>query len=193
MRFPHLWKTLWNTWSGEFLNCEKVLKSTIRTNRFVNSRMRTVTDPSLAPQHLNQIWHEVIEQLPQVSAQQRAYLQLATPAALLEGIAVISVPNARTKDLIEHDFGEPIRQALSNVLGKPMSVAVSITTTSTTHTEPSSIPTPTPTPAPAPSFEPQHQLQPEREPDPEPPAHAPAQAPAQAPARGRVPQGNSGA
>ncbi|WP_444861402.1 chromosomal replication initiator protein DnaA [Corynebacterium kozikiae] len=138
--------------------------------------MRTVTDPSLAPQHLNQIWHEVIEQLPQVSAQQRAYLQLATPAALLEGIAVISVPNARTKDLIEHDLGEPIRQALSNVLGKPMSVAVSITTTSTTHTEPSSIPTPTPTPAPAPAFEPQHQLQPEREPDPEPPAPAPAPA-----------------
>lgn len=92
-----------------------------------------MTEPSHPPSDLNQLWREVIDQLqqqpdiPAISPQQRAYLHLAHPAAVVEGIAVISVPNSRTKELIERDLGEHIRNVLSAKLGKPMTLAVSVT------------------------------------------------------------------
>ncbi|MCW6008897.1 chromosomal replication initiator protein DnaA [Micromonospora sp. CPCC 205371] len=61
-----------------------------------------------------------------VSAQQRAYLRLTRLGAIVEDIALLSVPDAFTRDVIESRLRPAITDALSRRLGRPIQVAVTI-------------------------------------------------------------------
>ncbi len=60
------------------------------------------------------------------SAQQRAYLRLTRLFALVEDTALVSVPDAFTRDFIETRLRPAITDALSRRLGRPVQVAVTV-------------------------------------------------------------------
>jgi chromosomal replication initiator protein len=60
------------------------------------------------------------------SAQQRAYLRLTRLFAIVEDTALISVPDAFTRDIIETRLRPAITDALSRRLGRPIQVAVTV-------------------------------------------------------------------
>ena len=60
------------------------------------------------------------------SAQQRAYLQLTRLRAIVEDTALLSVPDAFTRDVIESRLRPAITDALSRRLGRPIQVAVTV-------------------------------------------------------------------
>jgi chromosomal replication initiator protein len=60
------------------------------------------------------------------SAQQRAYLRLTRLFALVEDTALVSVPDAFTRDVIETRMRPAITEALSRRLGRPVQVAVTV-------------------------------------------------------------------
>jgi chromosomal replication initiator protein len=61
-----------------------------------------------------------------VSAQQRAYLRLTRLRAIVEDTALLSVPDAFTRDVIESRLRPAITEALSRRLGRPIQVAVTV-------------------------------------------------------------------
>jgi chromosomal replication initiator protein len=61
-----------------------------------------------------------------VSAQQRAYLRLTRLRAIVEDTALISVPDAFTRDIIESRLRPAITDALSRRLGRSIQVAVTV-------------------------------------------------------------------
>jgi chromosomal replication initiator protein len=67
---------------------------------------------------------EVAETIP--SAQQRAYLRLTRLFAIVEDTALVSVPDAFTRDVIESRMRPAITEALSRRLGRPIQVAVTV-------------------------------------------------------------------
>jgi len=84
---------------------------------------RTVTDTDLAA-----VWHTATDELADeiVSAQQRAYLRLTRLRAIVEDTALLSVPDAFTRDVIESRLRPVITEALSRLLGRPIQVAVTV-------------------------------------------------------------------
>src|SRR5690348_4328663 len=61
-----------------------------------------------------------------VSPQQRAYLRLTRLRAIVEDTALIAVPDAFTRDVIESKLRPAITEALSRRLGRPIQVAVTV-------------------------------------------------------------------
>ncbi|MFG2067333.1 chromosomal replication initiator protein DnaA [Micromonospora tulbaghiae] len=61
-----------------------------------------------------------------ISAQQRAYLRLTRLRAIVEDTALLSVPDAFTRDVIESRLRPAITEALSRRLGRPIQVAVTV-------------------------------------------------------------------
>ncbi|MFK3982588.1 chromosomal replication initiator protein DnaA [Micromonospora sp. NPDC050397] len=61
-----------------------------------------------------------------ISAQQRAYLRLTRLRAIVEDTALLSVPDAFTRDVIESRLRPAITDALSRHLGRPIQVAVTV-------------------------------------------------------------------
>ncbi|MBB4959139.1 chromosomal replication initiator protein DnaA [Micromonospora polyrhachis] len=61
-----------------------------------------------------------------VSAQQRAYLRLTRLRAIVEDTALLSVPDAFTRDVIESRLRPAITETLSRRLGRPIQVAVTV-------------------------------------------------------------------
>jgi chromosomal replication initiator protein len=61
-----------------------------------------------------------------VSAQQRAYLRLTRLRAIVEDTALLAVPDAFTRDVIESRLRPAITEALSRRLGRPIQVAVTV-------------------------------------------------------------------
>jgi chromosomal replication initiator protein len=61
-----------------------------------------------------------------VSAQQRAYLRLTRLRAIVEDTALVSVPDAFTRDIIESRLRPAITDALSRRLGRSIQVAVTV-------------------------------------------------------------------
>ena len=81
-----------------------------------------------APDGLAAVWHaatgEIADEI--VSAQQRAYLRLTRLRAIVEDTALLSVPDAFTRDQIEMRLRPAITDALSRRLGRPIQVAVTL-------------------------------------------------------------------
>jgi chromosomal replication initiator protein len=77
---------------------------------------------------LAELWIGATEELADeiVSAQHRAYLRLAQLRAILEDTALIAVPDAFTRDVIEARLRPAITDALSRKLGRPIQVAVTV-------------------------------------------------------------------
>ncbi|WP_239084146.1 chromosomal replication initiator protein DnaA [Asanoa ishikariensis] len=61
-----------------------------------------------------------------VSAQQRAYLRLTRLRAIVEDTALLSVPDAFTRDVIESRLRPAITEALSRRMGRAIQVAVTV-------------------------------------------------------------------
>ncbi|GAA4453352.1 chromosomal replication initiator protein DnaA [Phytohabitans houttuyneae] len=82
----------------------------------------------MADNDLAVVWMAATEELADeiVSAQQRAYLRLTRLGAIVEDIALLSVPDAFTRDVIESRLRPAITDALSRRLGRPIQVAVTI-------------------------------------------------------------------
>ncbi|HET6211292.1 MAG TPA: chromosomal replication initiation protein, partial [Micromonosporaceae bacterium] len=87
-----------------------------------------MTDTSERLQDLGAVWATATEELADeiVSAQQRAYLRLTRLRAIVEDTALIAVPDAFTRDVIESRLRPAITDALSRRLGRPIQVAVTV-------------------------------------------------------------------
>ena len=74
------------------------------------------------------VWTAATDELADeiVSAQQRAYLRLTRLRAIVEDTALLSVPDAFTRDVIESRLRPAITDALSRRLGRPIQVAVTV-------------------------------------------------------------------
>src|SRR5690606_12181707 len=74
------------------------------------------------------VWREATEEIADeiVSAQQRAYLRETRLRAIVEDTALLSVPDAFTRDQIEMKLRPAITEALSRKLGRPIQVAVTL-------------------------------------------------------------------
>src|SRR5205807_10154481 len=77
---------------------------------------------------LGAVWTAATEDLADGidSAQQRAYLRLTRLRAIVEDTALIAVPDAFTRDVIESKLRPAITDALSRRLGRPIQVAVTV-------------------------------------------------------------------
>ena len=72
------------------------------------------------------VWTAATEELADeiISAQQRAYLRLTRLLAIVEDTALLAVPDAFTRDVIESRLRPAITEALSRRLGRDIQVAV---------------------------------------------------------------------
>jgi chromosomal replication initiator protein len=61
-----------------------------------------------------------------VSSQRRAYLRLTTLRAIVDDTALLGVPDAFTRDVIESQLRTAITEALCRHLGRPIQVAVTV-------------------------------------------------------------------
>lgn len=73
-------------------------------------------------------WSAVIATpiLAELSSQDRAFVSLARPLAVVENKVIIAVPNDFTKDIIETRLRPNLEQALHQVLGSEMSILVTV-------------------------------------------------------------------
>ncbi|WP_276320643.1 chromosomal replication initiator protein DnaA [Phytoactinopolyspora endophytica] len=69
---------------------------------------------------------DVLEHSEQIGPQQRAFLAQTRPVTLVEGTAVVAVPNDFTRAQVEQRLRTPIVQALADVLGTSISLAISV-------------------------------------------------------------------
>src|SRR5215475_10285394 len=78
--------------------------------------------------NLADIWASATDEVADEigSAQQRAYLRLTRLFAIVEDTALISVPDAFTRDIIETRLRPAITDALTRGLGRPVQVAVTV-------------------------------------------------------------------
>ncbi|MGW4498163.1 chromosomal replication initiator protein DnaA [Micromonospora sp. NPDC004336] len=74
------------------------------------------------------VWTAATDELADeiISAQQRAYLRLTRLRAIVEDTALLSVPDAFTRDVIESRLRPAITEALTRRLGRPIQVAVTV-------------------------------------------------------------------
>ncbi len=75
------------------------------------------------------IWQHVTTALqtdPRVSPQQMGFLRLTRPLALVNGTAVLAVPNELTKDIIETRLRESIVTVLSDSLDQSVQLAITV-------------------------------------------------------------------
>ncbi len=76
---------------------------------------------------LAQIWSRALESLGDgMSAQQRAFVALTRPLAMVEDTAVIAAPNDFTKDVLETSLRPIVVAALSRTLGREIRIAVTV-------------------------------------------------------------------
>ncbi|MFC5998869.1 chromosomal replication initiator protein DnaA [Quadrisphaera sp. GCM10027208] len=81
------------------------------------------------PTDLHQLWRTVVGALgsdDRVSAQQLGFLRLTRPLGVLDGTALLAVPNELTKEILEQRVREPVLEALADQLGQPVRLAVTV-------------------------------------------------------------------
>jgi chromosomal replication initiator protein len=78
--------------------------------------------------NFTQVWQTTLDHLDAhgLPAQQRAFLGLARLVGLLDGNALLAVPNDFTKDVVEHRLRGQVTDALSNQLGRGLRLAVTV-------------------------------------------------------------------
>ncbi len=77
---------------------------------------------------LSAVWLAVTEEIEDgvISGQQRAYLRLTRLRAIVDDTALLAVPNAFTRDVIETRLRPAVTDALSRRLGRSIQVAVTV-------------------------------------------------------------------
>ena len=74
------------------------------------------------------VWDQVVQELSDgtLSPQQRAWMRVTRPIGLLDGTALLAAPSDFAKEAIERALRDPITDALSRRLGRPVSLAVKV-------------------------------------------------------------------
>src|SRR3954452_61591 len=77
---------------------------------------------------LSGVWKATLDELADEisSPQQRAYLQLTKLRAIVEDTALLAVPDAFTRDVLESRLRPAITEALTRRLRRPIQVAVTV-------------------------------------------------------------------
>jgi chromosomal replication initiator protein len=77
---------------------------------------------------LNEVWTRAIGGLGDdaLTPQQRAFVSLTRPLALVEDTALVAAPNEFTKDVLETRLRPLVVNALSNALGREVRLAISV-------------------------------------------------------------------
>ncbi|BCJ43624.1 chromosomal replication initiator protein DnaA [Actinoplanes ianthinogenes] len=77
---------------------------------------------------LGKLWQDTLSELSEeiASRQQRAYLRFTRLRAIVEDTALLSVPDAYTRDVIELRLRPAITEALTRRLNRPIQVAVTV-------------------------------------------------------------------
>jgi chromosomal replication initiator protein len=77
---------------------------------------------------LGMLWQDTLSELSEeiASRQQRAYLRFTRLRAIVEDTALLSVPDAYTRDVIELRLRPAITEALTRRLNRPIQVAVTV-------------------------------------------------------------------
>jgi chromosomal replication initiator protein len=77
---------------------------------------------------LGVVWDQVVQELSDgtLSPQQRAWMRVTRPIGLLDGTALLAAPSDFAKEAIERALRDPITDALSRRLGRPVSLAVKV-------------------------------------------------------------------
>src|SRR6476661_7096380 len=98
-----------------------------KQRRTVERDVGPVSDTDL---DFTQIWQNTISTLDAdgLPARERAFLTLARLAGLLDGTALVKVPNDYTKDVVEQRVRDAVTQALSSQLGEQVQLAVTVDT-----------------------------------------------------------------
>ncbi|NAZ81828.1 chromosomal replication initiator protein DnaA [Kineococcus sp. R8] len=76
------------------------------------------------------VWERAVAQLDGngVTQHQKAFVRLTKPLGLLDGTALLAVPNDLTKEVIEQKVREPLIRALADELGHGVRLAVTVDT-----------------------------------------------------------------
>ncbi|PRY11434.1 chromosomal replication initiator protein DnaA [Kineococcus rhizosphaerae] len=74
------------------------------------------------------VWERAVAQLDDggITPHQRAFVRLTRPLGLLDGTALLAVPNDLTKEVIEQKVREPLIRALSDAYGSAIRLAVTV-------------------------------------------------------------------
>jgi chromosomal replication initiator protein len=109
--------------------------------------------------NLGVVWEQVVRELSAgtLSPQQRAWMRVTRPIGLLDGTALLAAPSDFAKDAIERALRDPITDALSRRLGRPVSLAVKVDPVGTKAPAPAAPTTPVPMPPPRPHAPPMPQ------------------------------------
>jgi chromosomal replication initiator protein len=82
---------------------------------------------------LDETWNRVVTELtsgspegPALSAQQRAWVRVTRPLGLLDDTALLAAPSEFAKEAIERALRDPIVDALSRHIGRPVQLAVRV-------------------------------------------------------------------
>ncbi len=78
---------------------------------------------------LTATWSAVLQHLAQdtsMSSQQRAFIELTRPIALVEDLLVLAAPNEFTRDIIDSRLSPVVCAALSGVMGRDIRLAVTV-------------------------------------------------------------------
>jgi chromosomal replication initiator protein len=110
---------------------------------------------------LTEVWARALESLGDtgMTPQQRAFVSLTRPLALIEDTALVAAPNEFTKDVLESKLRPLVVDALSRTLGREVRIAVTVDPTiaptldedATDELADSTYADPVSTPAPAPA------------------------------------------
>ncbi|MFI5893261.1 chromosomal replication initiator protein DnaA [Actinoplanes sp. NPDC051513] len=143
---------------------------------------------------LSDVWKATLEELADEisSRQQRAYLQLTNLRAIVEDTALLAVPDAFTRDVIESRLRPAITEALSRRLNRPIQVAVTVKPPEDGTGLPGTVyGTPIEQPGEQ-EAQPRHYAEPEQRPQPEIPAYAHDPYPESRPSYRNVPAARDG-
>ena len=77
---------------------------------------------------LTEVWTRALDSLGDqgMSSQQRAFVSLTKPLAIVEDTALIAAPNEFTKDVLESKLRPQVVEALSRTLGRDVRIAVTV-------------------------------------------------------------------
>ncbi|HET7305051.1 MAG TPA: chromosomal replication initiator protein DnaA [Segeticoccus sp.] len=80
------------------------------------------------PVDFTQVWHTTLVELEDsgIPARDRAYLRLTRLVGVIDGTALLAVPYDHTKVMLEGTLREPVRSALTGVVGDELRLAVTV-------------------------------------------------------------------
>jgi chromosomal replication initiator protein len=87
----------------------------------------------------------VIERNPNLTTRQTSVIMSIRPTMAMDNFVVLSVTNTSSRDIIENQLDQPIREALSHAAGMPMTYAIRVKAENTAPAAPTTSTTPTPT------------------------------------------------